>query len=139
MPSNVDFSQLRAFLFCRGVQQKKTGITLVDIHDTRLTSTFPAAFPELWIYLSFETSRQEEVALELKVRLPNGDMDTVATSSVAPDASRVILAPIDLQQFEFIMPGRHSFAVYADDVLVGCSALTIEAIPHLTGARTADA
>jgi hypothetical protein len=135
MRPNVDFSRLRALLFCREVQNKSSGVTLVDIHDTRLATTFPATFPELCLYLSFEVSRQQPVELELRVHLPDGSVHTVATSTMTPDESRLILSPIDLHTYEFLVPGQHSFAIYADGTLIGASTLTIEAVASVNPVR----
>lgn len=126
----VDFSQLRALVFCRDCRVADSGVTLVDIHDTRLSETFPATFPELWLYVSFETSRPGTLSLELQMTSPSNDRAaTIATSVVDVGETRVVISPIDMSQFEFPGPGRYAFTLYADGVLVGCSALTVEDLP----------
>ena len=126
---NVD-SQLRALVFCRDCRVADSGVTLLDIHDTRLSETFPATFPELWLYVSFETSRPGTVSLELQMMSPAEDRATIATSVVDVGQTRVVISPIDMSQFEFGSPGRYRFALYADGVLVGSSALNVELSPN---------
>ena len=126
---NVD-SQLRALVFCRDCRVADSGVTLLDIHDTRLSETFPATFPELWLYVSFETSRPGTVSLELQMMSPAEDRATIATSVVDVGQTRVVISPIDMSQFEFGSPRRYRFALYADGVLVGSSALNVELSPN---------
>ncbi len=124
-----DYSQLRAMVFCRECRVAETGVTLVDIHDTRLSSTFPASFPELWLYVSFEAPRPGPVRLELQVTLPSHQTETVATSTVTVGDGCVVISPLDLSEFEFPALGRYSFGLYADGTLLGSSALSIELVP----------
>lgn len=116
-------------MFCRECRIAETGVTLVDIHDTRLTASFPATFPGLWLYVSFEAPRPGLTNLELQVTLPSQQSETVATSAVAVGEGRVVISPLDLSQFEFPVLGRYGFSLYADGLLVGSSALSIELLP----------
>lgn len=122
---NVASTMLRAFVFCREARVQESGVDLVGIHDTRLTQTFPAQFPELSLYLSFKVLRREPVELALRVKLPNGAVHLVATTTVMPDASLVVLSPINLESYEFHMHGPHNFALHADGRLLAWSVLTI--------------
>lgn len=125
----ADLSQLRALVFCRECRVAEAGVTLVDIHDTRLSASFPATFPELWLYVSFEAPQAGTVYLELQVLLPSQERMVVATSTVTVGESRVVISPLDLSKFQFPGVGRYSFALYADGQLLGRSALNIELLP----------
>lgn len=127
--SSDDVAQLRALVFCRECRVAEAGVTLVDIHDTRLSATFPASFHELWLYVSFEVSRPGAVDLELQVTLPSQQQETVATSTVTVDDGRVVISPVDLSEFEFPTLGRYRFSLYAAGALLGSSALSIELLP----------
>ena len=127
--TRADPAQLRALVFCRECRVAEAGVTLVDIHDTRLSASFPASFPELWLYVCFEASRPGPVHLELQVTLPSQQQATLATSTVTVGEGRVVISPVDLSQFEFPALGRYDFSLYADGTLVGRSALSIELLP----------
>lgn len=126
---SADVAQLRALVFCRECRVAEAGVTLVDIHDTRLSASFPARFPELWLYVSFEAARPGAVHLELQLALPAQQRQTVATSTVNVGESRVVISPVDLRELEFPTLGRYCFSLYADGALVGSSALSIEVLP----------
>src|SRR3974390_1064821 len=93
LPPNVDYAMLRPLVFCREVVTKDTGVTLVDVHDTRIASRYPARYPDLVLYASFETMRTEPVSVELRSRAPSGHTDMVASAVFEPDEWRVVLAP----------------------------------------------
>lgn len=128
-PPGADRVQLRALVFCRECRIAETGVTLVDIHDTRLSASFPATFPELWLYVSFEAPRPGVTDLELQVTLPSQESEPVASSTVTVGEGRVVISPLDLSHFEFPALGRYGFSLYADGVLIGSSALSIELLP----------
>jgi hypothetical protein len=122
---NVDFSQLRAFLFCRKVVRDDDGVTLVGVHDTRFAKHYPVKYAELFLYVSLEALRLEPLQLEVHMRLPNGEVRIMARSRSSLDESLVVTSEIPCAEFSFEAPGRYSFALYANGRLIGVTPLDI--------------
>lgn len=127
----VDFSQLRAFLFCRRVDPSPVGMTLVDVHDTRFAATFPATFSDLLVYVSFEAMQAGALQCAILWRAPGEEQGNLLTESVlsVEDPPDVARASIPLSGLSFDRPGRYSFALYVQGALIGASALTIGQAP----------
>ena len=122
---NVDFSQLRAFLFCRKVDRDGDGVTLIGVHDTRFAKHYPVKYEELFLYVSFEALRLEPLQLEVRMRLPNGEVRIMARNSSPLDESLVVTSEIPCAEFSFEAAGRYSFALYANGRLIGVTPLDI--------------
>ena len=122
---NVDFSQLRAFLFCRRVVDSPGGETLEHIHTTRFSRSFPAKFDDLVLYASFEYLEPQPLHVEILVNEPSGAVTAMYRDRVEADEDRVVHFRLNASRFDFRMPGLHRFALYVDGLLVGTTALEI--------------
>ena len=121
----LDIARLRALVFCKKFEKKADGITLTGVHDTRFSGSFPVKFDELFLYVSFEVSSPRTVSMLLQFRVNDGSIQDFANSEADIDDDLVVTSPLDLSQWEFTEPGRYSFALYVDGVLVGSTSLTI--------------
>jgi hypothetical protein len=81
--------------------------------------------------------------MELRMRLPSGELRVVARSRTELDESLVVTTEIPFSEVLFEMPGRYSFALYADNKLVGVTPLNVELLqafyaePSTRGSGTA--
>lgn len=130
----VDYSQLRALLFCREVLEKDSGITLVDVHDTRFSPTFPACFDELTLFISFEALRAEPIHLDLYVTLPDAtERQLVASLDTQVDETLVVIKTLPMAPVEFVRPGTYNFGLYVNQVLIGSTRIEVVYPPSLAG------
>ena len=124
MPKPPDFSQLRAFVFCREVVFTDDGTNLIHIHDQRFSPSFPTQFEELFLYVSFATEEAGPHHLQLCWRLDNGPVEVLSERAQRVDDTRLVHMRIPCD-WEFPGPGLYSFALFCEGALMGTTSLEI--------------
>lgn len=122
----VDFSQLRAFVFCREVKFEESGDSVIGIHDNRFAKNYPAQFKELRAYLSFESLEIRPLACEIfQKKLPDGPMESIGVDATIPDDSGIVRTELNFSNVVFPEPGIYRFALYVEGLLIGTSSIEI--------------
>jgi hypothetical protein len=126
MPNAPELSQLRALLFCRQVNFTDKGIDLLQVHDRRLATSFPARFDELVLYASFETGEPGAHNIQLWWRLGDEAPGLMAETKVSVNAQRVAYLRQPFDSWRFPTPGAYKFALYCEGTLVGATSLDVQ-------------
>lgn len=125
MPKPPDFSQLRAFVFCRQIEFTSDGHDLSGIHNLRFARTFPVEFDELQLYASFATEEAGPHRVQLWWR-HNDAVPVIRDEQIVDvDETRFVAIRMHCREFLFPAPGVYAFALYCEGALLGTTTLEI--------------